>query len=1076
MVAFASYNPNNPDPNQRDFSNASVELMSPKLAKINLQLFNTFSFGGVFLTYDDSSTSSNVESINFLQEFPHGIALGLQSSNLEEVFLTLTDNAGKQDSVILSGLHSIMSRWHVDLNLFDEIDVSKITTAAVVVKGRHPNAEFQLDWGEFLFNQEISGVPFDLNTLTQLNKPGIVSAVGSSTSGAVGLVSLNQYDSTSFDFVYDLRPSDNSFVFSTINAGGFFSSEGIFQGESLNLPADFILSAQGAENSKVKVEIVDVHGEKLVYVLNLRAIDQNYILDLRSPLIDRTQIAAVNFIVDRNLVNGFLNGLVSLKIFGLNYQPPILPAEFLKIKENLIEKGISFFIEGKGLDPNTFFPYDSIEKNGLPIEEAKHTQPTSIGFYLQILGDIVSGKIENNLSKDEALNAALKVVNSLLSAQSQFGWKGLIPWIDLRGETMQPLTATIGLGDNANLAQSLAVMMGALEGSSLSSEQRILAEAIVEKSEEFLDNQEPGYVAFVDPTGGIFRQAFIRNTLTSETGSFDNFMDHLGNEFRGAVAFLAVRYELVPDSVWDSLAVNYSQYFTANGTAIENLAFFDGGGFQAFWPGLRNRERDFIGFRNALDNAFVTFTDYSSQNHLPGFVSASQNPNVQPSGEYHGRIGIRQMAEPLSAFSNHFIEDVASTYSLASAYSTNQLVVLNWLSEIAKQLPSLISETGFFDAARSSSEIAERALAIDVASTVLGLAGNGPADFEQYLRNRNLELDYNSLYDEVSKKISVNKTFFLPSAPPEFANESKAVFNQFIQEGEIGSFPVTQTTPSGVRFTYSRLNGGFGGKFWVLDEPYDVQSNQLVITYNASDSPQSLKLEMKDENDTSVLAPITFDLPAAESDKQIVINLPNVANLAKAKKVFVVVDQNSTQDFSGNFLLRSINFRHLPSSQSLIPKDDLGASDVTHLPGNPKIQFFDTDASTSSHVTVIGGRTQFNFNIANAGEVAGITVNFDSQSNGSSLNLESLGKVIFGLQSASAHRIKIEVDDENDKRAEFYAEELSSGTKQYYEFLTALVAQSINTRAIKKINFVVESSLVNQAEGSFVLDLDGVSI
>jgi len=50
------------------------------------------------------------------------------------------------------------------------------------------------------------------------------------------------------------------------------------------------------------------------------------------------------------------------------------------------------------------------------------------------------------------------------------------------------------------------------------------------------------------------------------------------------------------------------------------------------------------------------------------------------------------------------------------------------------QLPDLTGMFGFYDSARSGSEVSQVFIGIDIASTILGLAGFGPEDFEAYLR------------------------------------------------------------------------------------------------------------------------------------------------------------------------------------------------------------------------------------------------------------------------------------------------------------------------------------------------------
>ena len=113
------------------------------------------------------------------------------------------------------------------------------------------------------------------------------------------------------------------------------------------------------------------------------------------------------------------------------------------------------------------FPYDNMGENA--DNPDKFTQPTLIGFYLQILGDVVSGALDNGMTQNQALAEISLVLGNLLNVQRDYGWNGLIPWLSLN-----PLNASepkVALGDNANLSQSIAVMIGALEQAGLSAAQ-----------------------------------------------------------------------------------------------------------------------------------------------------------------------------------------------------------------------------------------------------------------------------------------------------------------------------------------------------------------------------------------------------------------------------------------------------------------------------------------------------------------------------------------------------------------------------------------------------------------------------
>ena len=316
------------------------------------------------------------------------------------------------------------------------------------------------------------------------------------TSGeAAGILLLNQESAESFDLESQL-PDDTSFTYASIGKG-YFDELNVFHGEILALPEQFVIAARGSEGSLLKVRVLDRNHRAAEFLLQLRPIDQNFTLDFSAahvpPAFDPSQTAQILLIQDGSLTQGLSNSLVQIHIKGLNYIPATLDTELQALKTSLIQDGLAYFKTGVGIDSATHFPYDSITAEGIVEADAKFTQPTSIGFYAQILGDVVNGKTENGLTIGEALTELNAVTDSLLDAQQQFGWNGLLPWLSLN--PYGTYTDWVGLGDNANLAQSLAVMVGSLEMAALDAEQRGFADTIAAKVETFLDRQLPGYQA-----------------------------------------------------------------------------------------------------------------------------------------------------------------------------------------------------------------------------------------------------------------------------------------------------------------------------------------------------------------------------------------------------------------------------------------------------------------------------------------------------------------------------------------------------------------------------------------------------
>ncbi|HTL47449.1 MAG TPA: hypothetical protein VL688_05240 [Verrucomicrobiae bacterium] len=862
---------------------------------------------------------------------PQVLTMSLQGDSSEgvpqKVRVTITDKTGKKATFDVL-LTSSQQNFSFDLNNPDNVPagfnrnevariefvVDRTLAGASAIRGK-----VKVKVGGILnFVPVLDGQTFDAAAITaHANNPN-VTATGSNVvpNRPAGAISLNQISSDEFEYAYNLQASDSAFTFVNISGA---SPE--------TLPESFVIAARGHEGAKVKVEIKDINGKLATFILKLRPAYQNYVLDLSAanvvPGFDRTKIAQVVFVEDRSLAPVPPTDLVQIMTKGVHFTPPPpLAPELLAVKADLVSRGVDFFEVGAGIDPTTHFPYDAINDTGVLEDNSKFTQPTLIGFYLQMLADAVNGKIDfNGKTQTQLLTEISFVMDKLLSAQTQFGWNGLLPFLDLQPyeasksecDASHPGTEVcVGLGDNANLAQSLAVMVGALERAGLSGSNLTTANSVATKVEQFLDNQEDGYQAFVHPIFGVFR-----SSVNTENGNFNSFVDRIGDEFRGAVAFLKVRFPSLPDTVWDNLATVVRTYQTQDGKSVTNLAAFDGSMFQIYWPSLRNNERDFMGFRNALYNQFVAHSDFASKFRIPGFLSAAETPDNH---EYVGDLGVREIAE--WAFSDPvnglLLMDTGSTYALASAFQAAPEETMTWLKAIS-EIQGIKGTYGILDSARSATEIAKRWLGIDLASTVLGLTGAGPDDFETYLRKRGLELNYNLLYDEKSSALGINKTSGTITAPPQFPDRSFGVLrNSHISS--IENFHLTNEADNdfrqGAHFKFGQLPSGFGGVVFHMNAPFNAVSSQLVIQYSVKDNPGPIKLEFQDASGQSLFTKMVSlqDQTNSRAVQKLTVDLPNDPALANVAKVVVIIEQGqSGGDTSGEFLFHAMDFQHVSS-------------------------------------------------------------------------------------------------------------------------------------------------------------------
>lgn len=1046
------------DPANKDWSDAHLDAYSKDFMQLNFHLYNTDSIAGAYALYDDPATQA-VESFNFNPAFPSGIVFGLDNGgfgNIQEAFFSLLDASGHEDIVKLSGITSERQYFKLTSDLFEEIDLAHIVGLAFNVEGRYSGGgRLNIQLGNFTTPSNLYGTVWDETKVTQLPVTAKLTEFGGdfNSQNPTGQIALTHLGSGEFEYQYTLW-----------NGAGAYTTVDLTAPNNADfaLPGTLVLAARGTDGGLTKVQITDNAGHTATFTLNLKAFYQNFSLALEGlhmpPFFDRNHITRIRFLQDRNVSTPVAySDLIKVRLKGVEYSTDYISPDLAAMKAEIISKGLDYFAVGQGIDPVTHFPYDRSKTDGTVDPTHKITQPTLTGFYLQMLGDFVRGKLAwNGQTVSNALTEIDTVLGSLLDLQTQYGWNGLVPWID-QGQPYD----NVGIGDNANLTQSLAVMIGALEMADLTPAQRTLAQAIANKAETFMTNQQAGYTAAVDKTFGLFPSKILRSN-----GNGVGFIDRLMTEFRGAIAFLLVRYPTLPHSVWDNLTYTLDgDYKTQNGTSVLNMQSYEGGAFQYFWPLLRNNERDYVGFRNALFNYFVTQTDFAAANHIPGFLSASDMPD----NFYQGLQGIPQIAET----QDPLLLDLGSTYALASGFAVNQYTTLEWLSAIQKQIPKLFGKFGFVDSGRSGTDANKFYLGIDIASTILGLTNAGPEAFETYLRNRGQEATYNTLYDQRGR-FGLAYTYEPAARPPEFPDASYNVFNNVQVDGTLGSMTYIPTTVAGSRFYYTSFGTAFDGRFWEFKNTYAAAANQLEIMYSVKNSPKKLKIEIKDD---SVPDKLLYETTVTVADdnvsyQKILINLPNDTIMNSVKKLFILPDQ-STGDTSGDFTIHAINFKHYPSAQNLTPVAGGKPSGETTLD-----QPFVTEVISSNlnnHSEVIAPKTyRLYYDVSQgAGNFSALSFKSDDDNDGVGLfDFSQKNRIVFGLNSDKLNTVKIELDDSDGTRAVVYATKIDVA-RNYYELLTASLPPSFNKQKVKRISFVIDTNLAGAGNllGSFDIEL-----
>ncbi|MBI3999703.1 MAG: hypothetical protein HY351_03730, partial [Candidatus Omnitrophica bacterium] len=982
---------------------------------------------------------------------------GLRGDSVD-VKMEIEDGLGQKAVAMLTGASPFGEKvWTIQTSIFTGIvDFSKVRFIVFIVEGENEQGALEVNRVQAPVVIPVPGPIAPSSDLTQ----GNVTILPDNPT-TIAESSVDRISSELAELQYDVSGAQ---VHSRLIVS-FDDLETPFVTESSDLSdlGFLVFGVSSAGATEVQLEIEDASGVRTVETLiQVKDQEQFYAIDLsnlHSP-IDLTQVKVIRLIVSRGSVAS-PTGTVRLRAKGLDTTPPALTPELEAARRQMIAEQLQYFQAGIGIDPDTHLPFDQIE-NGIT---RKFTTLTDIGFYVQILGEVVRGSLDNGMTREQALQELQIVLAKLTQMQTNDGMGGLLPTVYDMPPTLSvfgpsPTAPMITFGDNANLSQSIAVMVGAMESlRSISEDGKILAQNVINAAELFLNNQEEGYREFYNANviidaenGNVLSKRFYAVYYTAAfnehpANSFDGSLDRLANEFRSGVAFVIARYGLEPYA-WNGLDVVTKAYQDQFGNSVTNLVPYDGGAFQIFWPLLWSNEQDQASMKAALTNYLYTAADFSNHNQLPGFVSAS----AVPEGGYQGKIGIpgaSETTEPL-------LSNVASIYSLASAYALNPTLVVSWLKAIFEQYPELIvPNRGFVDALRSSTEFADVFNTIDQGSTVLGLLGSGGDFMETYLKNRNLTNSYQSLYNSLS--LGIQQVLLNPLGPPdEFPANSFAVLNHVEFEGALGdascfNSSCVDTTVFGTRIRYSGLNNStFAGHFWKLDETIDATNRELVISISdiGPDVPSdSLVIELKDENDQVIVALDAFTisnlnpqlLGQVDGVETLVLDLSklSVPNLDKVRFVNLFLDPQSTGP-SVDFFVHQIVFRQFPSQ---IPP----AFAVVTAPAT-----MDQNQILNFNVLQLQAQGRLAFST-----VAINNVDFSAE------------KVVFGfLSNRRLRKIKVELEDENERKTSGYITGIDVGAS-YYEFLKEYVPADIDLSKIQRINIIIDSTAL---EGDTTFD------
>ncbi|MDD5085521.1 MAG: hypothetical protein PHE61_05710, partial [Candidatus Omnitrophica bacterium] len=834
------------------------------------------------------------------------------------------------------------------------------------------------------------------------------------------------------------------------------------------------IALDGVLGTIIKVEVKDGSGNTRIQTVTLQGAQRNYTLDTTGLV--TTDITEIVFVYEysRLEASGLLAGNVNCEVgSGLSN----LTSAQEVIRQQIVEDNLDYL--SVGIDPETHLPVDKITTDGLA---ADYTQLTAIGFHLQVLGDIINGDVTYwGMTQAQAISEARAVLDTLSTIESTYGWGGLLPaWLDLDASGAHPAdNYTYAFIDNANLAQSLACLIGALESGTFDASVQGDIDSIIADAELFINGMGTGF-------GSLYQEG-VNQGLNIFSASYDpdpvsyvGWIDRFSFESRSAVAFVVTEYGISADA-WNKLSLYPGTYTDSDGDTIETLMPYFGGAFEMFWSLLKTNEMDYAEMSTVLRNFLYCEADFANQNILPGFPSPCELPaGIHPDcGIYYPGVGITGLSE---AYFNvpenvQLVCDLGSIYGLASAYQVDPSFVIAWLNKIQADIPSVRSEYGWVDSLRSGSEEADNFLYyIDQASIILGLTNTGGDYFNVYLENRAEKAALDSLYTSLSLAITPT-TKALPS-PPDFAESSLSVLFHYSDEGVFGGFPDDETTDvTGLDVDYTGC-AARGGHYWELESVHDARGETMLVTITPGTvSPVQVIFELVNSSDV-LIGTYTFDVAAGSAPQTLSFAIPDLPAFADVAKINMVVDPTATFVNAADFYIDRITFLHFSSIPDVMPDPGLDADDVDMLPGNPVVAVGGDDATKQSFVQTSLSHVDFTYDVT-AGNFSYLQFLWENWAtpNHETADLSGLNPLVFGVSGPNGSKLKVEVVDVNDVRAIFELQDIT-GTVQYYplDFNNIKLPGTFDPTQVSYINFVVDQALAGtNPTGVFNIDTGGLS-
>ncbi len=273
-----------------------------------------------------------------------------------------------------------------------------------------------------------------------------------------------------------------------------------------------------------------------------------------------------------------------------------------------------------------------------------------------------------------------------------------------------------------------------------------------------------------------------------------------------------------------------------------------------------------------------------------------------------------------------------------------------------------------------------------------------------------------------------------------------------------GAVAILGQNARGIQSSYETRSAGWAGVGFTFDNfsTTGIETGNLSIlsqlTFGVRGDTSTIKLEVVDSLDRKAVIHLTGIRSDIEGVWSIPVSSLTGIDLGKVRMIYFIVE--------GDNKTGALYINQYPLGSSF-PKVYQSSTEITALPGNPANNTVIPNGATAS-MTATGRGGVLTYNSGAPGWVGG-GFNYDNFSTTAieTADFSVYKQLIFGLKG-SPLRVKLEFIDDQNKKADFYLEQIRTDLENEWAVSTAdIIAAGVNLQKIRMIYFIIEG--VNQS-------------